>query len=155
LNGYIQISGFGLNKVLTLFCQYFEFLESISVAARCRGRATVIHMLFVFIGVNDCSAIWLDPKVAKDQVSPLGFCRTGPLPAKRAEPGLESFTPCFAAPACASVKNSYALQPHWPALFCPFSAEAWDGRVGGRELFQGYFLDVLLGLIISGILFQG
>jgi len=40
-----------------------------------------------------------------------------PCPAKRAEPGLETFTPCFAALClpCSRTK---------PALFCPFSAEA-------------------------------
>jgi hypothetical protein len=44
---------------------------------------------------------------------------------------------CFAAQAAASGKTSYALQPHYPPSFWPFSPEAvlltlW----GKRELFH-------------------
>jgi len=67
----------------------------------------------------------LDPKVAKDQDSRQASLRTWPYPAKPAEPGLETFTPCFAVPVPRFSKISYALQPHRPASFCRFSAEAF------------------------------
>jgi len=63
--------------------------------------------------------------------------RSWPYPAKPAEPGLESFYPS-ASPlfACASVKISYALQPHRPPLFCRFSAEAFLlSGLGGHKLY--------------------
>jgi len=74
----------------------------------------------------------LETKEAKIQDSRKASLRSWPYPAKPAEPGLESFYP-FASPlfACASVKISYALQPHRPPLFCRFSAEAFLLSGGG------------------------
>jgi hypothetical protein len=50
------------------------------------------------------------------------FAAQGLCPAKRTEPGLELFCPYPRRPTHA--KTSYALQPHHPPLFCPFSPEA-------------------------------
>jgi hypothetical protein len=59
----------------------------------------------------------------KNQVKPKASLRTGPYPAKRVELGWKRLP--YASPliTCASVKISYALQPHRPPLFYTFSAE--------------------------------
>jgi hypothetical protein len=68
----------------------------------------------------------LDRKVAKDQDSREGFfaLRAFALQNRQNRGGkhLRLASPLL---ACASVKISYALQPHGPASFCRFSAEAF------------------------------
>jgi len=61
------------------------------------------------------------------------------LPCKTGRTGAGIFLPFrFAAPSRASVKISYALQPHRPALFCPFLAEAVGlTGVGVQQLLRG------------------
>jgi hypothetical protein len=66
----------------------------------------------------------LETKEPKIQVKPRASLRMGPYPAKRVEPGLETFTPCFAAHCLRFNKIPYALQPHRPPLFYPFFSEA-------------------------------
>jgi hypothetical protein len=63
---------------------------------------------------------WLDPKVAKDQVSPKASLRSGPLRCKTGRTWAGIFLP-FASPhlACTSVKISFALQPHRADIVLP------------------------------------
>jgi len=52
------------------------------------------------------------------------LCRTGLTLQNEQNLGRNLFTPCFAARSQSSVKISYALQPHMPPSFYPFSLEA-------------------------------
>jgi hypothetical protein len=68
------------------------------------------------------------------------LCAHGLCPAKRAEPGLQYFAPCFARTfPCASAKFAMPCLHSRPPSFCPFSAEASrlpDGKKKNALLHQ-------------------